>query len=74
MRDPRKDPRPGDVVGKKIRMKCVSILLSENGINQVSYSLAWPNREFGEHAVTNSLENWRRMAHEAEVLHVANES
>ena len=76
-RDPRKDPRPGDVVGTHgpggKKAKCTGILNREDGTSDVFVRIAWTKDEFNEDVPEGhrTLESWRNLTKNAEVLHVA---
>ena len=77
-RDPRIDPRPGDVVGTHgefgKKAKCVGLITTETETSKdvkVSLNIALQTQEFTGEPHTRSLAEWRKLVATSEVLHVA---
>ena len=77
-RDPRKDPRPGDVVGTfgeyGKKAKCVGLITTETETSKevkVLLNIALQTREFTGEPHRRSLADWQKLVATSEVLHVA---
>jgi thiamine monophosphate kinase len=77
-RDPKKDPRPGDVVGTTgeygKKAKCVGLITTETETSKevkVLLMIALRTQDFKGEPHTRSLAQWQKLVENAEVLHVA---
>lgn len=68
-RDPRLDPRPGDIVAKRLQMKCLRISVTEDGIDGMQWSIKWPHQPEFIGSTNGTLKVWQRFAKDAEVIH-----
>ncbi len=78
MRDPRIDPRPGDVVGARglggKKAKCFGLTTVETESKKevdVLLDIGFIDGPFTGRPHTRSLNEWRKLVAGAEVLHVA---
>lgn len=78
MRDPRIDPRPGDVVGttgpRGKKAKCFGLTTVESETSKqvkVLLNIAFTDGPFTGDCHTRSLHEWRILVATSEVLHVA---
>ena len=78
MRDPRIDPRPGDVAGTTgphgKKAKCFGLITTETETSKevkVLVGITFTENEFGDSPHTRSLAEWRKLVATSEVLHVA---
>lgn len=75
MRDPRLDPRPGDVVcgkNRKLKVKVLEVVLSEAGIKSIASTIEQFDHGFSpKFNRSDSLTQWQKLTKDQEVLHVA---
>jgi hypothetical protein len=77
-RDPRIDPKPGDVVGTTgphgKKAKCFGLTTTETETTKevkVLLSIAFTAKDFYGKPHTRSLAEWRKLVATSEVIHVA---
>ena len=77
-RDPRVDPRPGDVVGTfgphGKKAKCCGLTTTETETTKdvkVSLNIAFTAEDFDGKPHTRSLAEWRKLVATSEVIHAA---
>lgn len=78
MRDPRHNPRPGDVVGTTgphgKKAKCFGLVTTETETTKevkVSLGISFTENDFYGNPHTRSLAEWRKLVATSEVLHAA---
>ncbi len=77
-RDPRIDPRPGDVVGTTgshgKKAKCFGLVTIETETTKevkVLIGIAFTEKDFDGHRHWRSLADWRKLVATSEVIHAA---
>jgi len=78
VRDPRLDPRPGDVVGTQgeygKKAKCVGVITTETERYRqvdVLVQIALMSQEFKGKEHSRTLAQWQRLVEKAEVIYAA---